>query len=286
LVGTVADDFVGTGGVYALTNGNYVVSSYAWNGNHGAATWGDGSTGITGAVSVSNSLVGAAVGDQVSSSGVYALNSGNYVVNTYNWNSGRGAATWGDGATGITGAVSGINSLVGIAMGDHLGSGGSTALADGNYLVRSFNYAGTRGQILVSSFGDVGFNTAVGQTMRFNPSALTQTLAAGTAVTLQASNDITVNADISVGGASGGAFTLQAGRNVNLNSVIATANGDFTVVAGDPGALPADRLPGTPTITLGLGASINTGSGKATLAAVNGNFINNSGSATPITASQ
>jgi hypothetical protein len=95
-----------------------------------------------------------------------------------------------------------------------------------------------------------------------------------------------VNADINVGGVSGGAFTLQAGRNVNLNSNIMTANADFTAVAGDPGALPVDRLPGTPTITLGAGASINTGSGKATFAAIDGNFVNNSGSATPITASQ
>lgn len=288
LVGTAVGDFVGAGagGVYALTNGNYVVSSYSWNGNRGAATWGDGATGITGAVSASNSLVGTAVGDQVSSSGVYALNNGNYVVNTYNWNSGRGAATWGNGATGITGAVSSSNSLVGATTGDYVGSGGTTALANGNYLVRSFNYAGARGQLLVSSFGDIGFNTAVGQTMTFNPSALTQTLAAGTAVTLQASNDITVNAAINVGGASGGVFTLQAGRNINLNSTINTANGDFTAVAGDPGAIPADRLPGTPTITLGLGASINTGSGKTILAAIDGNFINNSGSATPLTASQ
>lgn len=286
LVGTVAGDFVGTGGVYALTNGNYVVRSYAWNGNRGAATWGDGATGSTGAVSAGNSLVGTATGDQVSSSGVYALNNGNYVVNTYNWNSGRGAATWGNGATGIIGAVSSSNSLVGAAIGDHVGSGGTTALTGGNYLVASTNYAGTRGQLLVSSFGDIGFNTAVGQTMTFNPSALTQTLAAGTAVTLQASNDITVNAAINVGGASGGVFTLQAGRNINLNSTINTANGDFTAVAGDPGAIPADRLPGTPTITLGLGASINTGSGRTILAAIDGNFINNSGSATPLTASQ
>jgi hypothetical protein len=286
LVGTAAGDFVGTGGVYALTNGNYVVSSYAWNGNRGAATWGDGATGVTGAVSASNSLVGTAVGDQVSSSGVYALNNGNYVVNTYNWNGGRGAATWGNGATGITGPVSGSNSLVGTTSGDYVGSGGTTALADGNYLVRSLNYAGTRGQILVSSFGDIGFNTAVGQILTFNPSALTQTLAAGTAVTLQASNDITVNADINVGGASGGVFTLQAGRNVNLNSDIVTANGDFTAVAGDPAALPADRLPGTPTITFGPGASVNTGSGKAVFAAIDGNFVNNSGSAAAITASQ
>ena len=47
----------------ALSNGNYVVSSQDWdNGailNAGAVTWGDGTSGITGTVTVTNSLVGS-----------------------------------------------------------------------------------------------------------------------------------------------------------------------------------------------------------------------------------
>jgi hypothetical protein len=50
--------------VTALTNGNYVVRSPIWdNGsvvNAGAVTWGDGATGVTGLVSVFNSLLGEA----------------------------------------------------------------------------------------------------------------------------------------------------------------------------------------------------------------------------------
>jgi hypothetical protein len=169
-----------------------------------------------------------------------------------------------------------------------VGNHGITALANGNYLVASSNYASNAGQVLIGTPGNITFATgsAAGATMSFNPSALTATLAGGTAVTLQASNDITVNADINVGGSSGGAFTLQAGRNLNLNSVITTANGNFTAVAGDPGAIAADRLAGTPTLTLSTGAGINAGTGTVTLAAIGGNFVNNSGSATPVTASQ
>ena len=52
----------------ALTNGNYVVSSPAWDDerravNAGAVTWGNGTTGTTGAVSTANSLVGSSTDD-------------------------------------------------------------------------------------------------------------------------------------------------------------------------------------------------------------------------------
>jgi hypothetical protein len=101
-----------------------------------------------------------------------------------------------------------------------------------------------------------------------------------------------------VGGSNGGAFTLQAGRNINLNSSIRTANGNFTAIAGDSNAIAADREPNVgitfrrrfvtlpPSLTLGSGATINAGTGKVILAAIGGNFVNNTGSTTPITAAQ
>ena len=59
LTGSQPGDFVGTGGVTALTNGNYVVISPYWgNGavdDVGAVTWGNGTTGISGPVSPANS---------------------------------------------------------------------------------------------------------------------------------------------------------------------------------------------------------------------------------------
>jgi hypothetical protein len=291
LVGSTAYDYVGGDGITALTNGNYVVRSSNWNGGMGAATFGSGSSGVSGAVSASNSLVGSTAGDYVGNTGIYAFANGNYVVASGNWSGNKGAATYGNGTSGVSGVVSASNSLVGTTANDYVGSGGEgggniMALANGNYLVASSHYAAGAGQVLIGTPGDLGFATGTGSSMSFNPSALSATLAAGTAVTLQASNDITVNAAINVAGAGGGAFTLEAGRNINLNSSITTANSNFTAVAGAPGAISADRLAGTPSITLGVGASINAGTGNVELAAIGGNFVNNSGSASPITANK
>lgn len=138
LVGTANADNVGDRGVTPLTNGNYVVRSTGWNGGVGAATWGNGTTGTTGPVSPTNSLVGSTAGDQVGQSGITALTNGNYVVASSNFDATRlGAATWGNGATGTTGVVSAANSLVGSQPNDNVGSGVMTALANGNYVVSS-----------------------------------------------------------------------------------------------------------------------------------------------------
>ncbi len=145
LVGSTADDRVGNGGVTALSNGNYVVSSTYWdNGaiaNAGAATWGDGASGVSGAVSDLNSLVGSTAEDWVGDGGVTALSNGNYVVSSTYWDNGAiadaGAATWGDGTSGTSGAVSDANSLVGSTAEDQVGNYGVTALSNGNYVVRS-----------------------------------------------------------------------------------------------------------------------------------------------------
>jgi hypothetical protein len=151
LVGSSRDDSVGNGGVTALSNGNYVVASGNWNGNLGAATWGRGTAGVTGAVSAANSLVGSSPNDYVGYYGVTALSNGNYVVASPFWNSTRGAATWGDGTAGVTGAVSAANSLVGSSAGDYVGLSGVTALSNGNYVVRSQNWNATRG---AATWGD------------------------------------------------------------------------------------------------------------------------------------
>ena len=145
LTGSTAGDNVGSGGITVLSNGSYVVRSTNWdNGaatNAGAVTWGNGSTGISGVVSASNSLVGSTAGDEVGSSGITALNNGNYVVGSYNWDNGAvvnaGAATWGNGATGINGVLSASNSLVGSKANDAVSRTAITALSNGNYLVIS-----------------------------------------------------------------------------------------------------------------------------------------------------
>ncbi|KCZ51562.1 hypothetical protein HY29_18395, partial [Hyphomonas beringensis] len=149
LVGSQAGDSVGSSGVMALSNGNYVVASSNWaNGGAskaGAVTWGNGASGeTTGLVSDANSLVGSRASDSVGSSGVTVLTNGNYVVASQSWDSDTatdvGAVTWGNGASGVTGAVSDANSLVGSTANDKVGANGVTALTNGNYVVRSSNW--------------------------------------------------------------------------------------------------------------------------------------------------
>jgi hypothetical protein len=129
-----ANQLVGDGGVVALSNGNYVVSSQQWSdGTHfGATTWADGSIGIAGVVSMANSLADSGT--------AFALANGNYVVkgSVAGGGSGEriGAFMWVDGSAGAAGAISAANSLVGSLPGDGLAAG-VAPLTNGNYVVVS-----------------------------------------------------------------------------------------------------------------------------------------------------
>ena len=138
LVGTHTGDQVSGYGVTALVNGNYVVSSWYWNGELGAATWGNGTTGTAGIVSATNSLIGSAVGDHVSfGGGIVPLDNGSYVVASSNWKLSVGAATWCDGDGPTSAEILPSNSLVGSQDADFVGVGGVNALPGGNYVVLS-----------------------------------------------------------------------------------------------------------------------------------------------------
>lgn len=146
LVGGSANDRVG-GNALALANGNYVIISALWNNpspavvQAGAATWGNGSTGVKGLISAANSLVGTSDNDMVGASGGAALSNGNYVIASDRWGSADvGAVTWSNGATGIKGPVTAANSLVGTHGGDNIGRVGVTALPNGNYVILSANW--------------------------------------------------------------------------------------------------------------------------------------------------
>ncbi|MEQ9065482.1 MAG: hypothetical protein RLO18_02100, partial [Gimesia chilikensis] len=147
LVGTSDYDLVGVYGVTVLTNGNYVVMNSNWdNGlieDAGAVTWGSGTTGVTGEVSSSNSLVGTSAYDLAGYGYIHALSNGNYVVSSPYWDSDTqtdaGAVTFGDGTTGVTGEISAANSLVGSLDYDQVGDS-VTPLENGNYLVSSYEW--------------------------------------------------------------------------------------------------------------------------------------------------
>jgi hypothetical protein len=146
LVGSAANDYVGSLGVVELSNSNYVVYSPEWDDGGttdvGAVTWGDGTTGVSGVVSSTNSLVGSTAGDEVGWN-VVPLSNGHYVVSSPNWDNGAaadaGAATWGNGTSTTVGVVSSTNSLVGSTTGDRVGYG-VMPLSNGNYVVGSPNW--------------------------------------------------------------------------------------------------------------------------------------------------
>ena len=245
LVGSSANDSLGSAGTAVLSNGNYVVRSPLWDGgggtlsNVGAATWGSGTAGVSGTISSANSLVGSSAGDQVGNGGLTTLSTGNYVVQSSNWHNGTvadaGAVTWGSATRALTGVISSGNSLLGSRGGDSVGSGGVVALANGNYLVRS--------NLLDSAnLNDVGalwlgvdpanlgtqVNAASG-TVTVSPTAIADAAGSGSTLTLQASNNVTVNSAVSVAGK----LNLVAGNTVTLNAGIAsTSTGDAVQLSG------------------------------------------------------
>ncbi|WP_208948552.1 MBG domain-containing protein [Segnochrobactrum spirostomi] len=180
-------DSVGSN-VFALTNGNFVVTSPSWNSNRGAATFSSVTAPTLGAVSSSNSLIGSTAGtpgstgqrlgggnngifggDQVGTS-VTPLASGNYVVRSTEWDGSKGAVTFGSGMAGVVGAVSSTNSLVGSAAGDRVGGGGVTLLGNGDYVFTSPSWSSSKGAVTrgAATGGLIGFldasNSIVGAT--------------------------------------------------------------------------------------------------------------------------
>lgn len=160
LVGVTKNDKLGSGGsllngVAPLKNGNYVVSSPYWNNGSvsdaGAATFGNGTTGISGVITADNSLVGLTKDDLVGYAGITKLTNGNYVVSSPAWSNSSetavGAVTLGNGSTGINGAISSANSLVGSSNADNVGIGGVTALPNGNYVAVSSNWSFKKGAV-------------------------------------------------------------------------------------------------------------------------------------------
>src|SRR5262249_47421951 len=96
LVGSTANDHVGSGGVNEVSNGNCVVSRPNWDNGTvveaGGVTWVNGTNGQTvntsNTVSTANSLFGTTNSDSVGSFGVIALSNGNFVVRSPIWDNG------------------------------------------------------------------------------------------------------------------------------------------------------------------------------------------------------
>src|SRR4029079_17549235 len=101
-------------------------------------------------------------------------------------------------------------------------------------------------------------------------SDLESALAQGTAIVLQASNDITLVSPLNVNNpaGNGGALTMQAGGSVLLNESITTGNGNLSLIGNDSlanGVIDVQRDPGTAVITMAPGVTINAGSGMVSI---------------------
>ncbi|MCU1366955.1 MAG: hypothetical protein JWN39_2594, partial [Ilumatobacteraceae bacterium] len=149
--------------VVLLKNGNYVVIDTTWDGpgavNAGSYTWGSGSSGVTGTISASNSLVGSTLNDG-SSATVVPLAQGNYVVATPFWDNGGtadvGAVTWASGTSGIHGPIAIGTALYGPVASASVGSNGTKALGNGNFVVASplWDNVGTMANVGAVTWGN------------------------------------------------------------------------------------------------------------------------------------
>lgn len=141
LVGVEDGDNVGKEPIIELQDSNFLIRSPYWGSqDQGALTWCSGALGCDGAVSASNSLVGASAGDRVGEN-ITLLKNGNYVAFTPNWDEGAipdvGAVTWGSAQAGTAGLISESNSLLGSRASDKAGAFGVVPLNNGNYVIRS-----------------------------------------------------------------------------------------------------------------------------------------------------
>jgi hypothetical protein len=267
LVGTHVDDYIGYYPI--LMEGGYVVNvSPEWDSGStpdaGAVTWLGNMGTVVGPVSAANSLVGSHPFDYVGDMGldnVLSVPGGNYIVSSQDWN-GVGAVTFGRGDVGVSGVVSSLNSILGTAPNDRIKHWWDPSQPDSSV----FLVTGNKGRVKVglTDLNQLTYNRATGQTVTLLPGHLTAQLATGSSLTLQASNDITINSPVIVTGASGGDLTLQAGRSLLINAGITTAGGDINLYANtllSSGVVDADRDPGDAVITMAGGTSLDAGTG-------------------------
>jgi hypothetical protein len=242
LVGSTSSDMIGSGNVTALTNGNYVVRSPAWDNvalmNAGAVTWASGTTGITGAVSAANSLVGSKASDQVGSGGVTALTNGSYVVMSPIWDNGAtvdaGAATWCSGTTGRTGTISSANSLVGSTTSDQVGSG-VVPLTNGNYVVRSTlwdNGAVANAGAATWGSGTTGVSGVISAANSLVGSITSDQVGVGV-TPLTNGNYVVVSSVCDVGGTSNAGAATWGSGTTGVSGAVSAANSLVGTTVGD-----------------------------------------------------
>lgn len=254
--------------ITALPNGNYVFGSILADIN-GIVDTGTGilANGTTGA---EISRISGANTDDNFGLPITVLPDGNYVLGSFLADiNGIGDAGTVILVNGDTGAE--ISRLSGANANDFFGVGGITALSNGNYLVASPEAdLGGRVDIVVANPNSLTYSYFPDQNITINPQLITQITNTGTAVALQANNDITVNSAITTNNptGNGGDLTFQAGRSILVNANITTDNGDLTLIANETvanGVVNPYRDPGTAVINIAPEVTLNSGTGNTTL---------------------
>jgi filamentous hemagglutinin family protein len=138
------------------------------------------------------------------------------------------------------------------------GDDGATYLGGGSY-----GY----GSVLLFGFGglppvNATFNSISGTDSLINSAQVAAALASGTAITLQANNDITIASPIDAGVGSAGELLLYAGRNVRFDADVRIGSRDLGVVANASaadGVIGAHRDAGQGGFTMAPGVSVVAG---------------------------
>jgi filamentous hemagglutinin family protein len=196
-------------------------------------------------------------------------------------------AVWSDGQTSFAGAIaarggaaSGAGGFVEVSSKGNLAfvgavDAGAALGAAGTLLLDPLNITIDSTGVDTVSPNPLTFGTNPGTNSVIAPSTITALTNAGTAVTLQANNDLTINSSIfTTGGATGGALTFQAGRSITVNASVYSRNGNISFTTNDSGANGADRSAGPANFI--NDSAINAGTGTVTITM--GTFAGTSGS--------
>ncbi|MCP4595009.1 YDG domain-containing protein, partial [Neptuniibacter sp.] len=200
---------------------------------------------------------------------------------------GGDVVVWADGTSVVAADIS--------AMPGSEGKGGNIEVSGAEQLVfRGEVKAGKGGQILfdpknilidgtvtggANSISDATFDKDI-TPFTLHPSQVIAALEGGSAVVLQASNDITLATFSSIDSPYDGALTLQAGRSILLNSSIALDDANLILIANEilaSGVVDAQRDAGDASIAMGNGTRLDTGSGDIVIKLLDGAGKTNKG---------
>ncbi|MBG6077856.1 S-layer family protein [Polaromonas sp. CG_9.11] len=201
-----------------------------------------------------------------------------------NFTGGSLQATLGKGYTGVNNVnVSSLdagdsfgNSVALNAAGDRLaigafGDDGSGSVATDSGAVYVFSAESGSGPYPGRS---LSYGAHAEQSLTVSAADLRAQLASGASVTLQASNDITVNSTVAAPvGSTGGALSLQAGRSIAINADLRTQGGNLTLTANDTaanGVVDAYRAAGPASITMADGTTLDAGTGSVSISVRSG----------------